>query len=128
MILLLDTSTPMCQLSFIEGDWRYTTNWESGRELAKGLLGFLDKQLQSQRKTWHDVRGIVVFRGPGSFTGLRIGITVCNTLAYANAIPIVGELGEDWQTRGLLRLKKGENDHIVLPEYGSEPHITQPKK
>ncbi len=128
MILYLDTSTPTCRLTFTDGDWRYETAWESGRELAKGLLQYLQDELETQGKHWEDLAGLVVFKGPGSFTGLRIGITVLNTLAYARQLPIVGEMGEDWQNRGLERLNRGENDKIVLPEYGGEANITTPRK
>ena len=128
MIICLDTSTPVCHLSFFEGEWKYETSWEAGRGLAKGLLEFLEKELQLQGKTWKDVTGLVVYQGPGSFTGLRIGITVFNTLAYANDVPIVGTTGDDWRQQGAGRLQNGENDKIVLPEYGGEANITQPRK
>jgi tRNA threonylcarbamoyladenosine biosynthesis protein TsaB len=128
MILLLDTSTPECRLSMVEGDWRSDAIWEAGRGLAKGLLEFLETQLASQGKTWKDVTGLVIYKGPGSFTGLRIGITVFNSLAYANDWPIVGVTGDDWQQVGITRLHNGQNDAIVLPEYGGEANITKPKK
>lgn len=128
MILFLKTATPTCEVSFVDGDWRYDTSWEAGRGLAKGLLQFLQDQLVSQGKDWKDISGLVVFKGPGSFTGLRIGITVMNSLSYANTLPIVGEMGEDWQMKGLERLLRGENDQIVLPEYGGEANITTPRK
>lgn len=112
----------------VDAEWRYDTTWEAGRGLAKGLLGFLEAQLATQQKTWADVTGLVVFKGPGSFTGLRIGITVFNTLAYANQLPLVGAMGDAWQTEGLVRLASGEDDGIVLPEYGGEANITQPRK
>ena len=128
MILFLDTSTPTCHLSIVGGDWRHDTTWEAARGLAKGLLGFLEQEISSQGKTWSDVTGLVVYRGPGSFTGLRIGITVFNTLAYANGWPIIGETGKDWQTKGLKRLEAGENEEIILPEYGGEANITKPRK
>lgn len=128
MILLLDTSTPVCKLSLIDGDWRYDDEWEANRELAKGLLSYLQSHLEKNGKTWKDISGIVGFQGPGSFTGLRIGLTVLNTLANSEHIPIVGAVGGEWQTEGLSRLEEGENDQIVLPEYGSEANITKPRK
>jgi tRNA threonylcarbamoyladenosine biosynthesis protein TsaB len=128
MIVLIDTSTPTCHVSMVEGEWRYDATWEAGRELAKGLLRFLDEQLEGQKKTWNDVTGLVVFKGPGSFTGLRISATVFNTLAATHGWPIVGSMGENWQHDGLLRLQHGENDAIVLPEYGGEANITKPRK
>jgi len=128
MILLLDTSTPECRLTFLDGDWRYDANWEANRDLAKGLLGYIQSQLESQGKTWKSLTGLGVFKGPGSFTGLRIGITVLNTVSYSEGIPIVGETGEAWQKNAVERLLAGESDKIVLPEYGGEANITQPRK
>lgn len=128
MIMLLDTSTPVCKLYFVDGDWRYSHQWEARRDLAKGILSYVQSQLASQGKTFNDITGIVGYRGPGSFTGLRIGITVLNSLSYANSVPIVGTLGEQWQEDGLRRLAAGETDGVVLPEYGGEAHITTPRK
>lgn len=128
MILLLDTSTPICKLTLLDADQQYDTEWESGRDLAKGLLGYIQKQLESHGKTWNDVTGLAVYKGPGSFTGLRIGITVLNTVAYAQKIPIVGETGDDWKVKANVRLLNGDSDVIVLPEYGGEANITLPRK
>jgi len=128
MILLLDTSTPECRLTFVDGDWRYDAKWEANRGLAKGLLEYIQLQLESQGKSWKQLTGLGVFKGPGSFTGLRIGITVLNTVSYSEAIPIVGETGEAWQASAVKRLLAGESDKIVLPEYGGEANITQPRK
>jgi tRNA threonylcarbamoyladenosine biosynthesis protein TsaB len=128
MILLLDTSTPTCHLTLMKDNQHFDYSWEADRELAKGLLGFLRTHLDEHNVTWTDLTGLVAFQGPGSFTGLRIGLTVLNTLADSEAVPIVGTTGEDWQEVGVARLKAGENDEIVLPHYGSEANITQPRK
>lgn len=128
MILLLDTSTPICRLTFIDGDWRYDDAWQADRTLANKLLGYLQEQLEKNNKTWKDITGIGAFRGPGSFTGLRIGLTVLNTIADSERIPIVGETGDDWQSKAIHRLGTQENDSIVMPLYGSEAHITKPRK
>lgn len=128
MILLLDTSTPVCKLILIEGDRHHERSWEAGRELAKGLLAFLQKELHAAGASWSDVSGIGVFQGPGSFTGLRIGMTVLNTIADTLAIPIVASQGEDWQGIAEERLTAGENDHLALPFYGAEANTTKPRK
>lgn len=128
MILLLDTSTPVCKLTLIDGDWRYDDEWQADRTLAKNLLGYLIDQLQKHGKTFADLTGIGAYQGPGSFTGLRIGLTVLNTIADAKNIPIVGGTGENWQTDALTALRNSQNDQIVLPVYGSDAHITKPRK
>lgn len=128
MILLLDSSTPVCKLVLVDGSAQVAAEWQADRTLAKGLLSYIQQQLEARGKTWQDVDGIGVFKGPGSFTGLRIGLTVLNTAADALRLPIVGATGDDWQADALARLKAGEDDKIVLPEYGSEAHITKPRK
>lgn len=128
MILLLNTSTPLCRVTLIDGERRIEAEWQADRQLAKGLLGYLKTQLSEQGKTWQDLEGIGVFQGPGSFTGLRIGITVLNTIADSESIPIVGGTGEEWQTRVLDKLQNGEDEKIVLPIYGGEANITKPRK
>lgn len=128
MILLLDTSTPICRLTLIDGDKKYEDEWEANRELAKHLLAYLHDQLENHEKTWEDIEAIAAFKGPGSFTGLRIGLSVLNTIADSEQLPIVGETGEGWQEKALSRLQNGENDRIVLPFYGSEAYITKPRK
>lgn len=128
MILLLDTSSPVCKLVMIDGEERFPNEWQSDRNLAKGLLGFLQTNLESRGWTWADIKAIGVFEGPGSFTGLRIGLTVANTLADSQNIPIVGGQGENWQDLVLEKLKNGKNEKIVMPFYGSEANITAPRK
>lgn len=128
MILLLDTSTAVCKLSLVDGDRRFEDQWQADRALAKGLLEYVTQQLHAHEWGWQDIRGIGVFEGPGSFTGLRIGLTVMNTVADSELVPIVGTRGESWQTLVLDRLSSGQDDHIVMPFYGSEAHITIPRK
>lgn len=128
MIILLDTSTPECKITLIDGDIRKELVWQANRELADKLIGYLRNQLAEQGKKWSDITGIGLLRGPGSFTGLRIGHTVMNTIADDMAIPIVGESGEDWKERALERLTNGETDELVMPLYGREANITKPRK
>jgi tRNA threonylcarbamoyladenosine biosynthesis protein TsaB len=118
----------MCKLTFINDDWRQDNEWQADRTLAKGLLGYLDKIFRKYDKTWSDITAIGVFEGPGSFTGLRIGLTVMNTIADAQGIPIVGGRDDNWQSEALAKLQSGKNEIIVLPFYGSEAHITVSKK
>ena len=118
MILLLDTSSAICKLTFIDGEWCWHDEWQADRDLAKGLLGYLDKKLNDNGRDWAGVAALGVFEGPGSFTGLRIGITVMNTIAYAQNIPIVGGRGEKWQDDIISKLNTGADEKIVLPFCG----------
>ena len=124
MIILLDTSTATCFLTVVDNEARQDFEWQAGRTLARSLLKFLEEKTGDL----HDISGIGVMKGPGSFTGLRIGLTVVNTLADSLNIPIAGAMGEDWREMALKKLRAGENERIVMPEYGAAAHITAPRK
>lgn len=130
MLLGINTSTKTANLCLYDNSGRRLDekNWEADRQLAKELLGQIESFLHKQGATFTDLTGLFVFRGPGSFTGLRIGLTVMNTIAFSENIPIVGVGGDNWCETALTRLASGENDQVVLPEYGAEARITKPKK
>lgn len=129
MLLGLKSDGPIAELYLYDGDVLVSeTKWEADRELAHGLLKKIDQFLAENDATFEQISGLFAFKGPGSFTGLRIGLTVMNTLAYATALPIVAETGDMWRENAAKRLQNGQNDQIVLPLYGAEARITQPKK
>ena len=128
MILLLDTSTPTCYVGLSNSEAFTESTWEAGRGLSKGLLAHLQEKLAERGVEWSDLAGVVVFKGPGSFTGLRIGVSVINALADVRSLPVVGVTGDDWKQVGLARLEAGDDDKIVLPEYGADANITTPRK
>ena len=126
--LLIDTSTPVCRMVVVGGEKTVERTWDAGRVLAKNIFGYIDEILSDSGTSYDQLTGLGVFRGPGSFTGLRIGITVANTIASARKIPIVGTTDDDWVRQAVSRLEQGDDDTIVLPEYGSEARITKPRK
>ena len=128
MILLLDTSTPRSLLTLIDDGQTVMYEWQADRQLAKGLLKWLHDKLAEQGKSLSDISAIGVFQGPGSFTGLRIGLSVLNTLASSLTVPIVGATGDDWHRVAVARIQANEDDKIVLPFYGSDANITHPRK
>lgn len=129
LILTLRTDKPAAEIGLYKGEEKLSyVTWQADRQLAETLHQKLESLLQAQSQTFNDLGGVVVFKGPGSFTGLRIGISVANALADGLAIPIVGTGDNDWIEQGLRLLATGKNEQIVLPEYGSPPHITQQKK
>jgi tRNA threonylcarbamoyladenosine biosynthesis protein TsaB len=129
LIITLRTDKPQAELGLFEDTEQldYYT-WEAHRQLAETLHTKLHELLAKNSKTLGAIQGIVVFKGPGSFTGLRIGITVANALAYSLHVPIVSDEDPDWLQTGIKRLLAGEAEPVALPEYGAAPHITPQKK
>ena len=128
MIVLWNSAEMTVQLTLIDGDKRTDYEWAAERNLARDMLAYLRDRLAENEASFADISGIGVFRGPGSFTGLRIGLAVLNTIAHEQRIPIVGVTGDAWREECLARLQNGRNDEIVLPEYGAEARITKPCK
>ena len=128
MIVLWNSAEMTVQLTLVDGDKRTNYEWSAERNLARDMLAYLRDRLAENGASFADISGIGVFRGPGSFTGLRIGLAVLNTIAHEQRIPIVGVTGDVWREECLTRLQNGRNDEIVLPEYGAEARITKPRK
>lgn len=130
MILAVRTDKPEAELYLLEGTHELDREiWYAHRELSDTLLEKIEQLLERSNQTKQDIQGIIVFQGPGSFTGLRIGITVANALAYSLNIPVAGAKSENWLKQGIGNLQGHKNySKIALPHYGGEVHITQPRK
>jgi len=128
IVLTLRTDKPEAELGVYDDKKQLAyIKWQAHRELAETTHVKIREILNKSSKSLKDVEAIVVYKGPGSFTGLRIGLSVANALAYSLNAPIVGVTSEDWIEKGISKLKTGKNSKIALPLYGSEPHITTPK-
>jgi tRNA threonylcarbamoyladenosine biosynthesis protein TsaB len=128
IILTIRTDKPESELRLFDNQTQLTEIvWQAHRELAETIHLKMNELLDGQQKALKDIEGIVAFQGPGSFTGLRIGLSVANTLSDGLDVPIVASKGNDWQQAGIERLLKGEHDQLAMPEYGVPVHITQQK-
>jgi len=128
LILTIRTDKPEAEIGLYDNqDVLVYESWLADRQLAETVHKKIKQILVSNQKDLNQIDAVAVYIGPGSFTGLRIGITVANSLAYGLNKPIVGATGDDWIEACINRLIKGENDKQVLPEYGASPHITKPK-
>jgi tRNA threonylcarbamoyladenosine biosynthesis protein TsaB len=128
LILTIRTDKPQSEIGLFSDNTKLAyESWEAHRQLAETIHKKIDELLESQQKDLSEVRGIVVYKGPGSFTGLRIGISVANSLAYSMDIPIAAETDE-WIESGIRKLLEGKSVNQAMPEYGSPVHVTQQKK
>ena len=130
MIITMKTASMETELSLLDDSGKQINHelWQSGRQLSEDLLVHVESLLADSKSNFDDLAGIIVFEGPGSFTSLRIGLTVANTMAYSLTLPIVGAAGGDLITLGLAKLAKAKPGVYVMPQYGAEANITRPKK
>lgn len=130
IVLTLRTDKPDAEIGLFDGDKQlHYEIWQAHRALAETIHKKLDEVLKGQGRVLSDIGGIVCYQGPGSFTGLRIGLSVANALAYGLSVPVIGIEGEDqWLQRGIAKLIAGDNDRTVMPAYGAPVRITSPKK
>lgn len=90
-IIAVDTSTSTGSLALLDGD-QVAAEWSlnSAQTHNRRLLGALDFLLQRAGWSLDDADGFAVTTGPGSFTGLRIGLSTVKTLAWSLQRPYVG--------------------------------------
>jgi len=128
LLLTVRTDNPEAEVGLYSGSQKLAyEKWEANRELSDTLHRKIEALLTDQDKKLSAIQGIICFQGPGSFTGLRIGLTVANALAYSLGVPIIAAMGDEWIKTGATRLLAGEDDKIALPHYGAPVHITLPK-
>lgn len=83
------------------------------------LLVALEGILKNKKLTLNNIKTILVNQGPGSYTGVRLGITLANTLAWSLNIPVIGYRDGDMD-KALLKtsnLKQKKFSTITLPYY-----------
>jgi tRNA threonylcarbamoyladenosine biosynthesis protein TsaB len=129
LILTIRTDRPEAEAGLFDSQTQLANiTWQAHRALAETIHLKLKELLEKQNKSLKDLEGLVVFEGPGSFTGLRISFSVANALADSLQIPIVASGTDQWVKSGITDLLDGQDQKPVLPDYGAEPHITQQKK
>ena len=108
--LFLDTSTPETILRINDKEYRYVF----ANDLAEKLLQFIKEKLDENNLSWQNITEIEFMSGPGSFTGLRIGASIVNTLAHELKIPLYNH--------------KRQKHDIIIPDYGRPANISKPVK
>lgn len=90
LILCIETATPVC--SVVLGYRRSVLLMkEAGSHNAHSekLTVIIDELLKESGKDFHELEAVAVSKGPGSYTGLRIGVSAAKGLCYALDIPLI---------------------------------------
>lgn len=129
MILSVKTDQPRAELGLMKNNQIIDSySWEAHRKLSLDIHSKIEKLLQKNNCRYSSLSAVIVFQGPGSFTGLRIGIALANALANGLGIPVAGAKGANWQKIAATKLIAGKASTAVFPYYGEPAKTTRPKK
>jgi len=88
-ILALDTCTEMCSVALLNQNQLFEQAIMTQRGHSERVLGMLDELLQKAGVGLKDIDVLAFGRGPGSFTGVRVGVGVAQGIAFARQLPVV---------------------------------------
>ncbi|MEP2980005.1 MAG: tRNA (adenosine(37)-N6)-threonylcarbamoyltransferase complex dimerization subunit type 1 TsaB [Lentilitoribacter sp.] len=109
IILAVDTAGPMCAACLYDGESEKpiaAISKEIGRGHAEHLPSVIQDVLDQAALTFKDITHLAVTIGPGSFAGIRVGISYCRALALALKIPATGISSLNAMAYGVLPTSK----------------------
>lgn len=111
MILCLETSTAVCSVALVDNS-NVIALRESldGQNHAEKITIFIDEVMKEANISYNELEAIAVSKGPGSYTGLRIGVSTAKGLCYAMEKPLIAIDTLATMTEGLLD-NNFDNDH-----------------
>lgn len=131
MILCIDTITEFAGVALVNGKKAAYAPLPMNRQ-AETILPAVDALLAEVKKTPADLTGVLVISGPGSFTGLRVGIAVANQFAHQLQIPIIGLRTDEWwllrtAKRPALYMQTLNRDEVYITGSSEKPRIEKVK-
>ncbi|MBU0728004.1 tRNA (adenosine(37)-N6)-threonylcarbamoyltransferase complex dimerization subunit type 1 TsaB [Patescibacteria group bacterium] len=123
MFLCIDTTTSKSGVTLV-GDKIYHEILDP-QNASEQLIGAIDRVIKESGLQLSDLQGIFVIRGPGSYTGLRVGIAVANQFAHQLKIPIVGLKTDEWwnyrtDEKDFIYLQSMNKEEVYISELGSQ--------
>ncbi|MGL6309842.1 tRNA (adenosine(37)-N6)-threonylcarbamoyltransferase complex dimerization subunit type 1 TsaB [Aeromonas veronii] len=107
-ILAVDTATEACSTALLVGDKLFSRWEEAPRDHTRKILPMVQAVLEDAGISLSDLDAIAFGRGPGSFTGVRIGISVAQGLAFGAGVPLIGISTLAAMAQGAYRLDGAE--------------------
>jgi tRNA threonylcarbamoyladenosine biosynthesis protein TsaB len=91
MIICLETATNLCSVALCDSEGVISLRESNeSKSHASVLTVFIEEILKENRIRANDLKAVAVSKGPGSYTGLRIGVSVAKGIAYGASIPLIG--------------------------------------
>lgn len=132
--LALDTAMAACSAAILDGTTLRAGQWQAmERGHAEALPPMVDAVMREAGSAYAGLERIVVTIGPGSFTGLRIGLSLARGLGLALGIPVIGidslrAIAANATNRGspLLVAADARRDEVYAALYGSDGTVFIP--
>ena len=113
-ILYIETATDVCSVALSRGAEVIGLKEEAGgNNHAKHLLPFVDEVLKQAEVSMKEINGVAVSIGPGSYTGLRIGVSTAKGIAYTAGIPVMAISTLESIAQGAKTLWSGTSTETV---------------
>ena len=113
-ILYIETATDVCSVALSKGTEIIGLKEEAGgNNHAKHLLPFVDEVLKQAGIVMKEINGVAVSIGPGSYTGLRIGVSTAKGIAYTASIPVMAISTLESIAQGAKTLWSGTSTETV---------------
>jgi tRNA threonylcarbamoyladenosine biosynthesis protein TsaB len=114
IILGVETSAEGCSVALTDGDKVHQVITQTPREHTKKLLPMIESILHQQKYSLSDIDALAYSCGPGSFTGLRIGLGVVQGLAYGRDIPVIPVSTLMLLAEGAIKSRPGQSNEYFI--------------
>lgn len=118
MILCIETATAICTAALCDEERvAGLTEAAPGMTHASSLTLIIGRLLEEHRLRASDLDAVAVSKGPGSYTGLRIGVSTAKGIAYGAGIPLIGVNTLTAMCSGFVKSNPGEltEDTLLCP-------------
>ncbi len=115
-ILHIETSTTVCSVAISNnGKLLYSIHDDNGMNHAEKLSPFVDKALKVLKENGLKLDAVAVSSGPGSYTGLRIGVSTAKGLCYGFGIPFISVDTLDILAIDVKKRREIESNALLCP-------------
>ncbi len=115
LILLIETATTSCSLALAEDGLILSKKELNEHNIhASHVTLFIDELMHLTGKTYSNLTAVAVSQGPGSYTGLRIGVSTAKGLCFALDIPLIAVNTLQAMAAGLLEKTSLRNEKTLL--------------
>ena len=115
-ILLIETATDVCSAAITDGkriiSARYTSEPKSQ---ASGLAPMIDEVLKEAGLSAKDLSAVAVSSGPGSYTGLRVGVSTAKGICFGAGLPLIAVETLEILACGVLKEAENTADTLIVP-------------